>query len=157
MSEPVSVEQHWLVQSALELQVCRQTKPPSPSPAQAVPAQQFGRSGPHAAPTGGQVQKDASTQKPPPFANGWQQPVEQSALVLHSGRQPAKAGVSDLMQSPLQQLLSDESVFWVQSVSARFLQGVSHAAFGLQMLTPTSFGSVQQPVSGQSALVLHVV
>ena len=56
MSEPVRVEQHWLEQSALELQVCWQTKPPSSPLAQAVPAQHCGRSGPQAAPTGGQLQ-----------------------------------------------------------------------------------------------------
>jgi hypothetical protein len=60
------------------------------------------------------------------------------------------------MQSPLQQLLSEESVFCVQLVSARFLHGLSQAAFGLQICTPTSFGSVQQPVSLQSALLAHV-
>ena len=60
------------------------------------------------------------------------------------------------MQSPLQQLLSAESEFCVQFVSARFLHGLSHAALGLQMFTPTSFGSVQQPVSVQSALDWHL-
>jgi hypothetical protein len=92
MVEPVKVEQHWLVQSALELHVGAHTKPPSSAPAQALPAQQSGRSGPHGAPSATQLQNEASTQNPPPFANGEQQPVLQSALVLHKGRQPANAG-----------------------------------------------------------------
>src|SRR2546430_1657501 len=102
------VAQQLLAQSAATLQSWPHEKlvPCALSPAHVVPVQHLGESGPQAAPTLPQPQNEASTQKPNELLEkGSQQPVSQSLFVWQSGLQPAHAGLSVLIQSPLQQLL----------------------------------------------------
>ena len=125
-------------------------------PAQEVPAQQAGELGPHTAPALPQPQNEASTQKPPlPSEYCLQQPVSHCASVAHCGRQPAYAGFSEVTQPPLQQLA--DTVALPMHASPRFLHGLSQASLGLQIFTPVSWGSVQQPVSGQSVSLAQVI
>ena len=146
-----------MAQSSAILQDGKHSKPPESLPAQLLPPQQAGAPGPHAPPALLQPQSAASTQNPDaPSENGSQQLLVQSVFLMQSGRQPAKVAIVDWIQAPLQQLLAVVVVLGVQLVSATFLQGLSQAALGLQILTPTSCGSVQQPVSGQSVLIWQV-
>lgn len=134
-------------QSLSSSQSVRQVSVSALCPAQIVPSQQVGRSGPQGCAAGVHEQYRASAQKPVVLLeNGTQQPVSgQSSSVVQVGRQPAKSGLSDSTQAPRQQSLGVVLLPGVQA-SPRFLQGFVQSSRSEQIGTPMSKRSVQQPV-----------
>jgi hypothetical protein len=92
-----------------------------------------------------QPQYPGSVQNPPPFENGWQQPVSQSAFVVQLGRHPLQSAFVLVTQMPLQHCSSFVHAW------PRFVHRVWHDVSGAQTRSPVSRRSVQQPVS-QSVL-----
>jgi hypothetical protein len=103
-----------------------------------MPSQQYAMPGPHASPSPGHEQYLESAQNPLLLPlKGMQQPVSQSALVEHSGRQPPKSGLSDWTQEPRQQSVG-VSRSPPTHASPCFLQGVVQAAISAHIATPVS-------------------
>jgi hypothetical protein len=112
--------------------------------------QQAGDVDPHAVPVVPQLHQRASAQKPlaPPVYIS-QQPVEQSAFLVHGFRQPAQSETSVLpLQTPVQ-----HSAPLVQ-LAATFPQDEVQREVFEQTAWPLFSSSKQHP-EGQSALVVH--